>query len=143
VRTRFEFDFDTKATPDQVIELMTDYSPNRSYRWPASSVKAFKVYHLGDSEADIREGHYRSCGPNGITTGPLPARSHCPWSRAMQLRAVADDDDGDTELGKRHFGARRLGPHIKEPQRVAGIAVMRVIGARYLASHFKKVYDRL
>jgi hypothetical protein len=29
VRTRFEFDFDTKATPNQVIELMTDFSPNR------------------------------------------------------------------------------------------------------------------
>jgi hypothetical protein len=56
VRTRFEFDFDTKATPNQVIELMTDFSPNRPYRWPASSVKAFEVYHLGDTEADIREG---------------------------------------------------------------------------------------
>jgi hypothetical protein len=56
VRTRFEFDFDTKATPNQVIELMTDFSLNRPYRWPASSVKAFEVYHLGDTEADIREG---------------------------------------------------------------------------------------
>jgi hypothetical protein len=25
MRTRFEFDFDTKATPDQVIEQMTDF----------------------------------------------------------------------------------------------------------------------
>jgi hypothetical protein len=40
VRTRFEFDFLTTATPDQVIELMIDFSPNRPHRWPASSVKA-------------------------------------------------------------------------------------------------------
>jgi len=54
VRTKFGFDFVTTAAPDQVIELMTDFSPNRPHRWPASSVKAFEVYHLG--ETDIREG---------------------------------------------------------------------------------------
>jgi hypothetical protein len=27
VRTKFEFDFVTTATPDQVIELVTDFSP--------------------------------------------------------------------------------------------------------------------
>jgi tRNA nucleotidyltransferase/poly(A) polymerase len=42
VRTKFDFDFVTTATPDQVIELMTDFSPNRPHRWPASSVKAFR-----------------------------------------------------------------------------------------------------
>ena len=56
MRTKFEFDFVTTATPDQVIELMTDFSPNRPHRWPASSVKAFEVYHVGETEADIREG---------------------------------------------------------------------------------------
>ena len=56
MRTKFEFDFVTTATPDQVIELMTDFSPNRPHRWPASSVKAFEVYRLGETEADIREG---------------------------------------------------------------------------------------
>jgi hypothetical protein len=34
---------------------MTDFSPNRVHRWPASSAKAFEVYHLGETEADIRE----------------------------------------------------------------------------------------
>src|SRR4051812_48362628 len=56
VRTKFKFDFVTTATPDQVIELMTDFSPNRVHRWPASSAKAFEVYHLGETDADIREG---------------------------------------------------------------------------------------
>jgi hypothetical protein len=32
VHTRFEFDFVTTATPDQVIELMTDFSANRPDR---------------------------------------------------------------------------------------------------------------
>jgi hypothetical protein len=56
VRTVFEFDFVTTATPDQVIDLMTDFSPNRPHIWPASSEKAFEVYHLGETTADIREG---------------------------------------------------------------------------------------
>jgi len=47
VHTKFEFDFETTATPEQVVELMTDFSPNRPHRWPASSVKAFEVYRRG------------------------------------------------------------------------------------------------
>ena len=77
MHTKFEFDFVTTATPDQVVELMTDFSPNRPHRWPASSVKAFEVYHLGDTEADIREGqdfpklwatwHYDWSKPGSVT----------------------------------------------------------------------------
>ena len=77
MRTKFEFDFVTTATPDQVIELMTDFSPNRPHRWPASSVKAFEVYHVGETEADIREGqdfpklwskwHYDWSTPGSVT----------------------------------------------------------------------------
>ena len=56
MRTKFEFDFVTTATPDQVIELMTNLSPTARTAGRASSVKAFEVYHLGETEADIREG---------------------------------------------------------------------------------------
>ena len=51
MRTKFDFDFVTTATPDQVIELMTDFSPNRPHRWPASSVQAFEVYNVPGSDA--------------------------------------------------------------------------------------------
>ena len=77
MHTKFEFDFVTTATPDQVVELMTDFSPNRPHRWPASSAKAFEVYHLGETEADIREGqdfpklwatwHYDWTTPGSVT----------------------------------------------------------------------------
>lgn len=56
MHTNVEFDFATTATPEQVIELMTDFTPNRPHRWPTSSAKAFEVYRLGDTDADIREG---------------------------------------------------------------------------------------
>jgi hypothetical protein len=43
VHARFEFDFVTTATPHRVIELMTDFSPNRPARWPALSATDFEV----------------------------------------------------------------------------------------------------
>ncbi len=55
---------------------MTDFSPNRPHRWPASSVEAFEVYRVGDTDADIREGqdfpklwakwHYDWSEPNSV-----------------------------------------------------------------------------
>ncbi len=75
MRTKFDFDFVTTATPDQVIELMTDFSPNRPHRWPASSVKAFEVYHLGETEADIREGRdFPKLWATMIRSVPAPSR---------------------------------------------------------------------
>ena len=93
MRTKFGFDFVTTAAPDQVIELMTDFSPNRPHRWPASSVKAFEVYHLG--ETDIREGQ---------EFPKLWATWHYDWSTAgtVTLTVVASDamaagGNGDTD----------------------------------------------
>jgi hypothetical protein len=40
VRPKFEFDFGTTAMAEQVIELMTDFSPNRPHRWPRRTTSA-------------------------------------------------------------------------------------------------------
>jgi hypothetical protein len=84
VRTKFEFDFATTATPDQVIELMTDFSPNRPRRWPASSARAFEVYHLGETDADIREGQ---------DFPKLWARWHYDWSVPGSVTLTVVDSD--------------------------------------------------
>jgi hypothetical protein len=77
VHTKIEFDFVTRATPDQVIELMTDFSPNRPRRWPASSAKAIEVYHLGETEADNREGQdFPKLWATWPTTGRRRAQSN-------------------------------------------------------------------
>ncbi len=84
MRTKFEFDFATTATPEQVVELMTDFSPNRPHRWPASSVKAFEVYHLGETEADIREGQ---------DFPKLWARWHYDWSTPGSVTLAITESD--------------------------------------------------
>jgi hypothetical protein len=145
VRTRFEFDFLTTATPDQVIELMTDFSPNRPHRWPASSIKAFEVYHLGDTEADIREGqgfpklwatwHYDWSTPGSVTLTVTDSDALEPGS-FMTLTATPRADGGSAVHGEWEQTSKNLTALI-------GVALMRVIGPRFLASYYKKVYDAL
>ena len=54
--TRFEFDVHTNATPEQVVELLTDFSADRPKRWPALSAKTYEVYRVGETDADVQEG---------------------------------------------------------------------------------------
>jgi hypothetical protein len=145
VHTKFEFDFVTTATPEQVIELMTDFSPSRPHRWPASSVKAFEVYHLGETEADIREGqdfpklwatwHYDWSTPGSVTLTVTDGGALDPGSY-MTLTATPGAEGGSAVHGECEQTSKNLTALI-------GVTIMRFIGPRFLASYYKKVYDRL
>jgi hypothetical protein len=145
VRTKFEFDFVTTATPDQVIELMTDFSPNRPHRWPASSVKAFEVYHVGETEADIREGqdfpklwakwHYDWSTPGSVTLTVVEGDAMEAGS-FMTLTATPTGEGGSSVHGVWEQTSKNLIGLI-------GVATMRVIGPRFLSSYYKRVYDGL
>lgn len=142
---RFEFDFVTTATPKQVIELMIDFSPNRPHRWPASSVKAFEVYHVGETEADIREGqdfpkvwatwHYDWSEPNSVTLTVVESEMQAPGS-FMSLTATPRAEGGSAVHGVWEQTSKNLTGAL-------GIAAMRIIGPRFMASYYKKVYDGL
>ena len=145
MRHRFEFDFVTTATPDQVIELMTDFSPNRPHRWPASSVKAFEVYHVGETEADIREGqdfpklwakwHYDLSEPNSVTLTVVESDAQAPGS-FMTLTATPRAEGGSSVHGVWEQTSTNL-------TGLLGVATMRFIGPRFMSSYYKKVYDGL
>lgn len=142
---RFEFDFVTTATPEQVIELMIDFSPNRPHRWPASSVKAFEVYHIGETEADIREGqdfpkvwatwHYDWSEPNSVTLTVVESETQAPGS-FMSLTATPRAEGGSAVHGVWEQTSKNLTGAL-------GIAAMRIIGPRFMSSYYKKVYDGL
>ncbi len=145
MRHKFEFDFVTTATPDQVIELMIDFSPNRPHRWPASSVKAFEVYHVGETEADIREGqdfpkvwatwHYDWSVPNSVTLTVVESDSQAPGSY-MSLSATPRAEGGSAVHGVWEQTSKNLTGAL-------GITAMRFIGPRFMSSYYKKVYDGL
>jgi hypothetical protein len=145
VRTKFEFDFVTTATPDQVIELMTDFSPNRVHRWPASSAEAFQVYHLGDTDADIREGqdfpklwarwHYDWSVPGSVTLTIAESDTLQPGGY-MRLTAMPRAEGGSAVHGEWEQTSKSL-------TGLGAVTMMRFIGPRFLASYYKKVYDGL
>ena len=111
MRTTFEFDFVTTATPDQVVELMTDFSPNRPNRWPASSAKAFEVYQIGETEADIREGQ---------DFPKLWAKWHYDWSEPNSVTLTIVESDA---LERRRFHVSHSGAPGRRRQRGArGVA---------------------
>jgi hypothetical protein len=145
VHTRFEFDFETTATPEQVVELMTDFSPNRPHRWPASSGKAFEVYRLGDTDADIRESqdfpklwttwHYDWSTPDSVTLSFTESDALQPGG-FMTLAATPKAGGGSSVHGVWEQSSKNLSG-------LAAVTMMRFIGPRFLSSYYKKVYDGL
>lgn len=145
MRTQFEFDFVTTATPDQVIELMTDFSPNRPHRWPALSAKSFEVYHVGETEADIREGqdfpklwakwHYDWSSPGSVTLTVVEGDAMEAGSY-MTLTATSRAQGGSSVHGVWAQTSKNLTGLI-------GVSTMRLIGPKFLSSYYKKVYDSL
>jgi hypothetical protein len=145
VRTRFEFDFVTTATPDQVIELMTDFSPNRPHRWPAMSAESFEVYHVGETEADIREGqdfpklwakwHYDWATPGSVTLTVVEGDAMAAGSY-MTLTATPRAEGGSSVRGVWDQTSKNLIGLI-------GVSTMRFIGPKFMSSYYKKVYDGL
>jgi hypothetical protein len=144
VRTTFEFDFVTTASPEQVIELMTDFSPNRPHRWPASSAKAFEVYRVGDTDADIREGqnfpklwatwHYDWSAPKSVTL-TIAESDHLEPGGFMSLTATPREGGSAVHAVWQQTS--------KSTRGLAAVIMMRLIGSRSLSAYYKKVYDGL
>lgn len=145
VRTTFEFDFETTATPEQVVELMTDFSPGRPHRWPASSVEAFEVYRVGDTDADIREGqdfpklwakwHYDWSEPNSVTLTVVES-SAMEAGGFMSLTATPVAGGGSAVHGVWQQTSKSL-------RGLLGVMTMRFFGPKFLSRYYKNVYDGL
>jgi len=54
---RVEFDTHTTLTPEQVTGLLTDFSERRPERWPGLWEGAYKVFSVGETSAEVREGN--------------------------------------------------------------------------------------
>ena len=123
---------------------MTDFSPNRHQRWPASSVDAFEVYRIGDTSADIREGqdfpklwakwHYDWSVPNSVTLTISESR-HLEPGGFMSLTAAPRDGGSAVHAVWQQTS--------KSPRGLLAVLLMRFIGPRFLSSYYKKVYDGL
>lgn len=143
--TRIEFDFHTKATPDQVVGLLTDFSPDRPKIWPQLSERWFEVYSVGETNADVREGQdnptlwareiYDWSTPGNVTWTVQESSDLAPGSFVSVTATAAagggSDVHGIWERGATTFKGRAI------------LAVMRVLGSRVLSTYLRKVYDAL
>lgn len=141
--TRIEFH--TKATPDQVVGLLTDFSPDRPKIWPQLSERWFEVYSIGETSADVREGQdkptlwaretYDWSAPGNVTCTVTESSDLAPGSFVSVTATAAAGGGSDVhriwERGATTFKGRAI------------LVLMRVLGGRVLSGYLRKVYDAL
>lgn len=53
----FEFDIRTEPPPEAIRAALLDFSERRPQLWPGLPPEQYEVYEVGDTWAEIREGH--------------------------------------------------------------------------------------
>jgi hypothetical protein len=53
---RVTFDIHTSLSSEQVISMLTDFSPRRPDLWPMLAPELFEVYRVDANSADVKEG---------------------------------------------------------------------------------------
>ncbi|MEV0433710.1 hypothetical protein [Nocardia sp. NPDC050413] len=145
MRTSFEFDLRTTATPDQIVEVLTDFSANRPKRWPALSAGLFHVYSVGDTEAVVQEGQ---------NLPKIYATWHYDWSVPGTVSMTVTDSPY-LETGSYHSVTAIAAPGggsdvhgvwtntAKNNSAKVGLLMMRVIGRRFFTRYYQRVFDQL
>jgi hypothetical protein len=78
-------ELDTKASPDTVIDALTDFSSRRFELWPDVDRKYFKVESAGAASADVTEG--------SAVLGGVWERGRYDWSRPGTVRIDVTDSN--------------------------------------------------
>ena len=71
---KLELETQTSLSPEQVVAALTDFSERRPYMWTGISPHHYKVFSVGETSADVREG---------TKQGPIDvwAREQYDWSK--------------------------------------------------------------
>jgi hypothetical protein len=78
-------DVDTTASPERVIEALTDFSSRRMKLWPNIDPKYFKVASTGEQSAEVIEG--------SPIFGGVWERGRYDWSRPGEVRIDVQDSN--------------------------------------------------
>ena len=143
MHTHIEFDFQTRATPDQVVEVLTDFSPNRPNRWPQLSPKWYEVYSVGETSAEVREGqdrpvfwakeHYDWSKPGTVTWTVTESEMLAPGSY-VSITATPAPGGGSTVHGVWDRTAAKGAANVV-------MVIMRVAGRGIMSRYLTKVFD--
>lgn len=75
----------TSATPEQVLEAVTDFSPRRAKLWPNVRAKRLKVHDTGPQSADVTEATW--------VVGVFWERYRYDWSEPGEVNGVVTDSN--------------------------------------------------
>jgi hypothetical protein len=78
-------DADTTASPERVIDALTDFSPRRLELWPNIDRKYYEVSSRGEHSAEVTEG-------SGVFGG-VWERARYDWSRPGVVRLDVQDSN--------------------------------------------------
>jgi hypothetical protein len=78
-------DADTTASPERVLDALTDFSPRRLDLWPNIDRKYYKVGAVGKESAEVTEG--------SPTFGGIWERAHYDWSHQGTVRIDVKDSN--------------------------------------------------
>jgi hypothetical protein len=78
-------DADTTASPERVLDALTDFSPHRLELWPNIDRNYYKVGTLGEQSAEVTEG--------SPVLGGVWERGRYDWSRPGTVRIEVQDSN--------------------------------------------------
>jgi hypothetical protein len=147
IMTRFEVDFETKLSPERVVEALTDFSPRRPEVWTGLSREFYQVYSVAEHSAEVQEGSSKPIkvwakerydwSTPGTVTWTVNESNFCTPGSAVSVRAQASPAGGGSQI---HLTWERFPSNLKG--RVA-IAMMKVMGPRIIKNYCLKVLDGL
>ena len=137
------FDLDTKASPEQVLEAMTDFTDRRTRIWKTLDPRVYEVRERGDTWAVAREGSPRS---------PYWVVVRYDWSDPGAVRWTeletnhGDPGDGFMKIDSNELGGSRLhvewSTHPVRPRDKVAMFLLHHTMNRVIARMWRRDLDR-
>jgi hypothetical protein len=141
---RLEMDTDSTARPDQIIKGLLDFTDRRPDVWPGLKREEYKVFEVGDTWAEIREG----------TSKSIWARERYDWSTPGRVTWTSEESNFQApgsyvsvEVSQKPDGGSRL--HVdwsRQPTTLMGrviVALMWLVRGAPLKAYYRRALDKL
>ncbi len=134
-----QFTVHTSLSPSEVLELFTDFGPDRADRWPNVDESHFKVHEVGPDWAEVTEGNSmgwereRYSWDAAAGTVVIDTLDSNLWAPGSSWRYELTSADGGTDV---HVTLTRVPRSLKG--RLVG-AFIPLVGARVLGKQFRSL----
>jgi hypothetical protein len=134
-----QFTVHTSLPPSQVMDLFTDFGPDRADRWPNVDESHFEVHDVGPDWAEVTEGNSmgwereRYSWDAAAGTVVIDTLDSNLWAKGSSWRYRLSPSDGGTDV---HVALTRVPKGLKG--RLVG-ALIPLVGPRLLGKQFRSL----